>query len=274
VPQIVGIVNITADSFSDGGQYLAPDAALEHALRLRAEQADVIELGPASSHPDAARVTADQEQARVAPVLEALAEQGVPVSVDSFLPETQRFALARGASYLNDIQGFPTPDLYELLAASDCRLVVMHSMQRSGPATRLKADPPTVLASIDRFFDQRLGALEAAGIDRERLIIDPGLGYFVGSDPEPSLAILAGIPPLKARFGVPVLVSPSRKSFLRSVVGRDIEGVGPATLAAELYAAAHGADYVRTHDVGALRDALTVTDAIAAQSGRHRGGPP
>ena len=191
-PRIVGIVNITADSFSDGGRYLDPAAAVAHARRLRAEGADIIELGPAASHPGSAPVTAAEERRRLAPVLEQLAPDGIPVSVDSFRPETLRFAISAGAACLNDIHGFGDPGLYPLLAASQCRLVVMHAVQADGPATRVMTDPA---------------------------------------------AALAGIRDLKAAFGVPVLVSPSRKSFLRALTGKDVTRSGPATLAAEVFAA-------------------------------------
>jgi dihydropteroate synthase type 2 len=209
--------------------YLAAADALACARRLRSEGADIIELGPAASHPDSARVTAEEEQRRLAPVLGSLAADGIPVCVDSFLPETQRFAISSGAAYLNDIRGFPHPGLYDTLAASGCRLVVMHSVQRTGPATRMVTDPAAIWAGIGRFFAGRLAALQAAGITRDRLIIDPGLGYFLGSNPEPSLAALARIGDLKARFGVPVLVSPSRKSFLRTLTGCSIAKAGPGT---------------------------------------------
>jgi dihydropteroate synthase type 2 len=272
-PGIIGIVNITQDSFSDGGRFLAAGDALAHAYRLRAEGADIVELGPAASHPGAARVSAAEEQRRLAPVIGRLAAEGIPVSVDSFLPETQRFAVAHGARYLNDIQGFPDPGRYAELAAAGCCLVVMHSVQRKGPATKVSTDPAQVWAGIEEFFAGRLAALQAAGVERQRLIIDPGLGYFLGSNPESSLVALAGIRHLKARFGLPVLVSPSRKSFLRTLTGRDIEDIGPASLAAELFAAWQGADYIRTHDVSALRDALMVLGAVAGQSGPAMPGP-
>ncbi len=236
-PRIVGIVNITEDSFSDGGRYLSPRAALAHARRLRADGADVIELGPAASHPDSAPVTVTDEQRRLGPVLEQLAAEGIPVSVDSFQPETMRFAISHGAAFLNDIHGFDDPGVYPALAASRCRLIVMHAVQAAGPATRVVTDPAAVWAGIGRFFAQRLAALRAAGIGRDRLIIDPGLGYFLGSSPGPSLTALAGIRELRDSFGVPVLVSPSRKSFLRTLTGRDIAHSAPATLAAELFAA-------------------------------------
>jgi dihydropteroate synthase type 2 len=229
-PRTVGIVNITEDSFSDGGRYLVPEAALAHARKLRAEGADVIELGPAASHPGSAPVTAAEEEWRLAPVLEQLVAAGIPVSVDSFRPETLRFAISAGAVYVNDIHGFGDPGLYPVLAASECRLVVMHTVQAAGAATRVVTDTAAVWDRIRWFFARRLAVLQGAGIGRDRLIIDPGLGYFLGSTPGPSLAALAGIRELKDAFGVPVLVSPSRKSFLRALTGRDITQTGQRRL--------------------------------------------
>jgi dihydropteroate synthase len=265
-PRIVGIVNITEDSFSDGGRYLDQAAAVAHARELRADGADVIELGPAASHPGSAPVSAAEERRRLAPVLEQLAADGIPVSVDSPRSETLRFAISAGAAYLNDIHGFGDPGLYPALAASECRLVVMHAVQAAGAATRVVTNPAAVWDGIGRFFTSRLATLQAAGIGRERLIIDPGLGYFLGSTPGPSLAALAGIRELKDTFGVPVLASPSRKSFLCALTGKDVTRVGPATLAAEIFAAWQGADYIRTHDVAAARDALTLLAAITREA--------
>lgn len=264
-PRLIGVVNITTDSFSDGGRFLAAEDALAHTRRLRAEGADIIELGPAASHPDAQQVTADEEIQRLADVIDELVATDIPVSVDSFLPETQRFASAHGAAYLNDIQGFPDPSQYRELADLSCQLIVMHSVQRRGPATKVLTAAETVWTGIERFFHERLTALQAAGVDRERLVIDPGLGYFLGRTPEPSMTALDRLRALKARFDVPVLVSPSRKSFLRVLTGRDLEHIGPATLAAELYAACHGVDFIRTHDVAAIGDALTVFQALDAR---------
>jgi len=140
-------------------------------------------------------------------------------------------------------------------------------VQATGTATRVVTDPAAVWDGTLRFFTRRLAALEAAGIGRDRLVIDPGLGYFLGSTPGPSLAALAGIRELKDAFGVPVLVSPSRKSFLRALTGRDVARSGPITLAAEIFAAWQGADYIRTHDVAAARDAFAFLAAIARQAG-------
>jgi dihydropteroate synthase type 2 len=268
-PRIVGIVNVTEDSFSDGGRYLDPAAAVAHACKLRADGADIIELGPAASHPDSAPVSVAEERRRLGPVLEQLAADGVPVSVDSFQSETLRFAICAGAACLNDIHGFGDPGLYPALAASQCRLIVMHAVQAAGAATRVVTDPVAVWDGTLRFFARRLAALQAAGIGRDRLVIDPGLGYFLGSTPGPSLAALAGIRELKDTFGVPVLVSPSRKSFLRVLTGGDPARSGPTTLAAEIFAAWQGADYIRTHDVAAARDALTLLAAITRQAGEE-----
>lgn len=264
-PLLVGIVNITADSFSDGGRFLDPAAAIAQARRLAAGGADIVELGAAASNVAASRVSADEEMQRLDPVIAALAGSGMPLAVDSHQPETQRFALARGVDYLNDIHGFPEPALYPDLAAADCRLVVMHAVHDAGRARRVDLSPDEVWQRIEAFFAERIARLERAGIARDRLILDPGMGFFLSSRADASLRVLAQLGRLKQAFGLAVMVSVSRKSFLAAIAGReDPAQRGPATLAAELYAAAHGADYIRTHDPAALRDALAVTAALAA----------
>ena len=262
-PLVIGVVNLTEDSFSDGGRYLDPGKASEHALRLLADGADVIELGPASSHPDARSVASAEEIRRLQPVLERLQHGGCALSVDSYQPETQRFALTAGVDYLNDIRGFPDVGMYAALAASSARLIAMHSIQR-GPATRQVTGAGPVLASIDAFFAARIEALTAAGVARERLILDPGMGFFLSGEPGPSLGVLRELPALRERFGCPLLVSVSRKSFLGALTGRAVRERGAATLAAEIFAAQQGVDYLRTHDVRALRDALAVLESLAS----------
>ena len=265
-PRIFGIVNITADSFSDGGRFLDTEAAIVHARALAAGGADVVDLGAAASNVDAEPVGFEEEIRRLEPVVAALAADGASISVDSFAPEAQRFALTRGVDFLNDIQGFPDPSLYPELAAAKCRLVVMHAVQGRGRAQRVELSAEAVSDRIRDFFTERIAALERAGIARERLILDPGMGFFLSSRPEASLRALAGIDRLKREFGLPVLVSVSRKSFLRVVTGRSSAAeLGAATLAAELFAADKGADYIRTHDPTALADALTVLAALRAQ---------
>jgi len=267
---LFGIVNITEDSFSDGGRYLDPSDAIAHARALIAAGAQVIDLGAAASNVAAQPVTAAQEIRRLDPVMAALAADGTQISVDSFLPGVQRFAIERGAAVLNDIQGFPDPSFYSELAAANCRLVVMHAVQGRGRAQRMELDADEVWDRIHYFFGKRLAALERGGVARERLILDPGMGFFLSNRPEASLRVLAGLELLKREFGLPVLVSVSRKSFLRAITGRaSALDLGVATLAAEIYAAEMGADYIRTHDPGALADALRVMAALRSEAARR-----
>jgi len=261
-PKIVAIVNVTDDSFSDGGRYREPDAAIAHARALESDGADWIELGPASSNPDAGLVPADEQIRRLEPVVDVLGAGPLPLSVDATLPPVLAWAIDAGVAMVNDVRGFPEPETWDRLASSTAKVVVVHSLLARERATRDHATPEEVLESIDRFFETRLSDLVQAGIDERRLIIDPGMGFFLGADPRSSLAVLRRIPQLKARFGRPVFISVSRKSFLRVITGRPLEAIGPATLAAELHAAREGADYLRTHDAGALRDALSVLAAL------------
>jgi dihydropteroate synthase type 2 len=268
-PTILGIVNVTEDSFSDGRRFLDTSSALAHARALVAAGAQIIDLGAAASNVDAKPVSPAEEIRRLDPLIAALTADGMPVSVDSFVPEVQRFAIARGAAFLNDIQGFPDPSFYPELAAANCRLVVMHAVHGRGRAQRVELSSDEVWDRIHSFFVDRVAALEHAGVARGRLILDPGMGFFLSSRPEASLRVLAGLDQLKAAFGLPILVSVSRKSFLRAVTRRSTAAeLGAATLAAELYAAENGADYLRTHDPGALADGLRVITAVRAEATR------
>ena len=211
--------------------------------------------------PDAAPVSSDTEIARIAPVLDALKADGIPVSLDSYQPATQAYALSRGVAYLNDIRGFPDAAFYPQLAKSSAKLVVMHSVQ-DGQADRREAPAGDIMDHIAAFFDARIAALTGAGIKRNRLVLDPGMGFFLGAAPETSLSVLARFDELRLRFDLPVLLSVSRKSFLRALTGRGPGDVGAATLAAELAAAAGGADFIRTHEPRPLRDGLAVLAAL------------
>lgn len=261
LPVILGILNVTRDSFSDGGRFLATDAAIAHARALVKDGAHVVDIGAAASNPNAESVPAEEEIARIAPVLQALKQEGIAASIDTFAPEVQRWAIEQRVEFLNDIHGFPDPGIYSLLADSDSKLIVMHAVQERGRATSLEMSAENVLARINAFFDQRLGALERAGVKRSRLILDPGMGFFLSSRAEVSFEVLRRLPELKASYGMPFLVSVSRKSFLRRTVGRVASDTGFATLAAELFAVFRGADYIRTHDPAALTDGLAVWDA-------------
>jgi len=262
-PEIVAILNVTEDSFSDGGRYLSADAATAHAYALIRAGADILEIGPASSHPDAEPVPAQDQISRLRPVLESLAGEAIPISIDATNIEVLRFAVDQGVQYLNDVRGFPDTSFHPELAEASASLVVVHSLLGEERAARESATVERVLESIDRFFSTRLDELVRAGISEDRLIVDPGMGFFLGTNPDASIAVLRGIEGLQRRFGRPVFVSVSRKSFLREITGRSVDESGAATLAAELYAAAEGAAYIRTHDPGALRDALRIQNALA-----------
>jgi dihydropteroate synthase type 2 len=263
-PFLFGILNITEDSFSDGGRFLEPEAALAQARKLVADGADGLDVGAASSNPSSDPVPPDVEIGRLAGIVLAAKEEGWKVSVDSFASETQLWALDEGVAYLNDIQGFADASIYPYLAAATAKLIVMHAVQGAGKAQKIDTDPTTIMGRIADFFDARIEALTQAGISRDRLILDPGMGLFVGTRPEVSLTVLRRLPQLKSAFGLPLMVSVSRKSFLRRLIGRDVREIGPGSLAAELYASLHGADMIRTHEPRPLRDALTIWSHIAS----------
>ena len=258
LPVIFGIVNITHDSFSDGGRFLEPEAAVAHGRKLLSDGADILDLGAAASNPKAGTVSPEEEIARLAPVVSALKQTGTLLSIDTFAPEVQRWAVEQDIAYLNDIHGFAEPEFYPALADSGAGLVVMHAVQERGRATSMDVPPESTFQRILEFFDGRIAALERAGVERSRLILDPGMGLFLGNRVEASFEVLRRLPALKAAFNLPILISVSRKSFLRRAAKRGIAEAGFATLAAELFAVLQGADYIRTHDPAALADGLAV----------------
>lgn len=265
-PAILGIVNVTRDSFSDGGRFLDPAAAIAHGRRLHADGADVIDLGAESTHPEAEDVSAAEEIARLEPVITALKSEGLVVSVDTHKPAVMRRMLELGADFINDVTALRDPCAVDAVRDSDSRLILMHSRSSGARAERRDADPLRITDEILEFFGRRIESLHAAGIGRERLILDPGMGLFLSRSADASLAVLRELPRLRA-LGCSVLVSVSRKSFLGEVLGgpggpRAVGERAAGTLAAELWAAASGVDYIRTHDVRALRDGLAVWRAI------------
>jgi dihydropteroate synthase type 2 len=265
--KIVGILNVTEDSFSDGGRYLDHEAAVAHGRRLRADGADVVEIGAASSAPDAAEVASAEEIRRIAPVIDALRADGIPVSVDTRCVETQRYCIGRGVDMVNDVDGFAHPELYPELARSTGK-ARRHALRprrracnarRSGRRHRVRRHPRVLLPAACGAHCSRHRARAAHRRS--------GHGTVSRVNSEPSLRVLRNIASLRERFGVAVLVSVSRKSFLRALTGRSVHERGAATLAAEIWAAAEGVDYIRTHDVSALRDALNVLAAIRKEEG-------
>jgi dihydropteroate synthase len=257
-PLVMGVVNVTPDSFYDGGRYADPQAAIAHARRLVEEGADLLDVGGESSRPGAEPVAADEELRRVLPVLEGLAEVGVPISVDTTKPEVMRAALERGAAMINDITALASPGALEALARTEAAVCLMH-MQGS-PRTMQRAPVyADVVAEVRDFLAARAQACLAAGIARERIVLDPGFGF--GKTVDHNLALLARLGDIAA-LGFPVLAGWSRKSSLGRVTGRPAEDRLAASLAAALLAVERGARIVRVHDVAATRDALAVLAAV------------
>ncbi len=257
-PLIMGVVNITPDSFSDGGHYLQTAAAVARARQLLAEGADMLDLGGESTRPGAAPVTLEEERRRVLPVLTALADAGVPLSIDTWKPELMREAAAAGAAIINDVNGFEAPGAWAAVAGSGCAICIMH---RQGTPETMQQAPQygDVVAEVGNYLGARVAAAERAGIARERIVVDPGFGF--GKTLEHNLALLRGIGRL-APPGVPVLAGLSRKSMIGALTGREVGERVFGSVAAALIAAQRGAVIVRVHDVAATRDALAVWSAV------------
>jgi dihydropteroate synthase len=261
-PLVMGVVNVTPDSFSDGGRFLAPHAAAAHARRLIEEGADIVDLGGESSRPGAAPVTAEEELARLIPVVRALHDAPVPLSVDTTKPEVMRAALAEGAAMVNDITALASPGALQAVAGGDCAVCLMH-MQ--GEPRTMQASPvyDEVVRDVKAFLSARVAAAERAGIGRERIVIDPGFGF--GKTVDHNLELLRRLREL-SDVGVPVLAGWSRKSSLGRLTGRPAEDRLAASVAAALIAVQNGASIVRVHDVAATRDALAVWRAVAEEN--------
>jgi len=269
LPVFVGIVNVTSDSFSDGGRYLAPQAAVERALGLRADGADFLDPGAESTHPDAADVSAALEIDRLLPVVTELVRRGVPreaISIDTWKPEVMTRLLEAGAGIVNDVFALRASGAVDVIAsAPHARVVLMHSACEAPRAIPTERPVEGIVPRIAEFFEERLDTLACAGVGRERCVLDPGMGFFLGAGPEASVRVLRGLRELE-RFGCPIYVSVSRKSFLGALTSRPTAERGAATLGAELFALTRGASWVRTHDVRALRDAHVVWSALESAS--------
>jgi dihydropteroate synthase len=254
----MGVVNITPDSFSDGGKFLDPDRAIEHAVRLVEEGADILDVGGESSRPGAEPVSLEEERKRVLPVLERIVGLGVPVSVDTAKPDLMREAAATGAAMINDILGLRAPGALQAVAAGDAAVCIMH-MQ--GEPRTMQSEPTyrDVVQEIRAFLLERVQAARAAGIGAERIVIDPGFGF--GKTTEHNLMLIRNLGEFSA-LGYPVLAGLSRKSLFGKIVGRAVAERMPASIAGALLAVQRGAGIVRVHDVAATRDALLVMRAV------------
>lgn len=258
-PLIMGVINVTPDSFSDGGRFATVQDAVAYGRALISEGADILDLGGESSRPGAAPVALDEERRRVLPVLAALSESGIPVSVDTRKPELMREAIAAGASMINDIGALSASGAVDAVAGSTAAVCLMH-MQ--GDPQTMQQNPcyVDVVQEVREFLAGRVTAAEHAGISRDRIVIDPGFGF--GKTLEHNLALLRGLGDIVA-LGLPVLAGVSRKAMLGSLTGRDTRDRMPASVAAALIAVQKGARFVRVHDVAATRDALEVLNSVA-----------
>ena len=257
-PLVMGIVNVTPDSFSDGGLHLQRDAALAHAQQLIAEGADILDIGGESTRPGAQSVGVKEELDRVLPIIEGLRGAPVPISIDTCKPEVMRAAIAAGAQMVNDINALQDTAAMNTVAASNVAVCLMH---KQGNPQTMQEQPhyQNVVTEVSAFLRERIAAAEAADIQRQRIVIDPGFGF--GKTLAHNLAMLRELNKL-TELGVPVLAGLSRKSMLGALTGQDVAQRLPASVAAALIAVQHGASIVRVHEVRATVDALKVWNAV------------
>lgn len=257
-PLVMGIVNTTPDSFSDGGRYLAADAAISHARRLVDDGADILDIGGESTRPGSAPVGEAEEIGRVLPVLEALRDCGRPLSVDTRHAGVMRAVLDAGADMINDVAGFRAPGALEAVSGGTAGLCVMHML--GDPSTMQQAPVyRDVVAEVAAFLQDRVSALLARGVARERILLDPGIGF--GKNLEHNLSLLRGLSGL-AELGFPLLLGVSRKTMVGQITGRGVGERMAGSVAAALASVHRGAAIVRVHDVAETKDALAVWQAI------------
>jgi dihydropteroate synthase len=253
-PLVMGVLNVTPDSFSDGGRFLVPDSALAQAQRMAAEGADIIDIGAESTRPYGSQpISADEEIQRLRPILPDVVALGIPVSIDSMKPVVVAWALDNGAAIANDVWGLQRDiDMAKLIAERRCPVVVMHNRDRADPDVDIMAD-------IAAFFSRSLEIAAKAGISREHIALDPGIGF--GKTQEQSMMVLARLAQLNT-FGLPLLVGASRKRFIATVSPSEPDQRLGGSIAAHLIAAKAGARIIRTHDVSETVQALRVASAI------------
>jgi dihydropteroate synthase len=256
-PAVMGVLNITPDSFSDGGQFVAPERALAQARRMIAEGADIIDIGAESTRPYGAQpVSADEERQRLQPILAGVVSLGVPVSIDSMKSSVVAWALDAGAAIANDVWGLQRdPDMARLVAARGCPIVIMHNRDQADASIDIMQD-------IAAFFARSLDIADQADIARRNIVLDPGIGF--GKTHEQSMTALARLEELRS-FGLPLLVGASRKRFISSVTPSEPQQRLGGSIAAHLVAAKAGARIIRTHDVSETVQALRVAAAIEGQ---------
>jgi dihydropteroate synthase len=257
-PLVMGIVNVTPDSFSDGGHHASTQAAIDHAQRLIEEGADILDIGGESTRPGAAFVSEQEELDRVLPVIQGLRSIAIPISIDTYKPSVMRAALSAGASMVNDVNALQTEGALDVIAESAAAVCLMH--KQGTPATMQQSPVyQDVLEEVGGFLRERIAVLEAAGIDRQRIVIDPGFGF--GKTVAHNLDLLGQLASLR-KLGVPILAGLSRKSMLGAITGRDVSDRVVASVTAALLAVQRGASIVRVHDVRDTVDTLKILNAV------------
>jgi dihydropteroate synthase len=264
--RLMGIVNVTPDSFSDGGLYLEPSAAIAHALELEAQGAAILDIGGESTRPGAQPVSTDEELRRVTPVIEGLREAGVAaqISIDTSKASVARAALSAGATLVNDVTAFrAAPEIAALVAERDADCCLMHML---GEPRTMQADPryADVVSEVKAFLEQRMAFAVGEGIAEQRIMLDPGIGF--GKTVEHNLELLRRLDEL-VELGRPVMIGTSRKSFLARVTGRDAPDRQAATVATNVLAYERGARVFRVHDVTPVADALAIAAAMLGPDG-------
>ena len=257
-PLVMGVVNVTPDSFSDGGKFLAANAAIEHAHQLIDEGADILDFGGESTRPGAEPVDVDEEMHRVLPIIEAIAGKGVPISIDTMKPDVMKAAIEAGASMVNDVNALRSDGAIEVCASTNAGVCLMH-MQGSPRTMQTEPNYDNVVNEVKQFLFERARACERAGISKDRIVIDPGFGF--GKNREHNLTLLRRLQEFRA-LGYAVLAGLSRKSVLGKITGQEVVSRVPASVAAALLAVQNGAQIVRVHDVRATKDALAILQAV------------
>lgn len=263
VARVMGIVNVTPDSFSDGGQHGTTESAIAHGLRLAAEGADVLDIGGESTRPGAEAISEAEELQRVIPVIEALAKQvRIPIAIDTSKPGVMRAAVNAGASIINDVFALRRDDALDVAAELKVPVILMH-MQGEPGSMQSAPHYDDAVAEVHSFLTQRIFVCEMAGISKKNIVIDPGFGF--GKSLEHNLALLAQLQKF-VELGVPVLAGLSRKSMIGTLTGRDVNDRVYGSVAAALIAAQNGAKIIRVHDVAATVDALKIWNAVSKQN--------
>lgn len=259
-PLVMGILNITPDSFSDGGRYLSLDGALSRAEQMINDGVDIIDIGGESTRPGSLPLSLDEELSRVMPVIFALRDCGKPLSIDTYKPEVMREALLAGADMINDIKGFNSPEAIAAVAGTDAGLCVMH-MQNLPANMQSRPDYQNVVTDVEDFLKNRINALFNAGIKPENICIDPGFGF--GKTLEHNKTLFQSIENVQTRLGLPMLVGISRKTVIGEITGKPVDRRLAGSLAAAIAAADRGAKIVRVHDVQETVDAFNVWQVLA-----------